>query len=182
MRKNHKHSGQQGAALVIGLILLAVITLLAVVGMNISNSELASASSEQTRLRAFQAAESAIDYAMWRNNPTENDVYHTDAVCENKKITPVTVVDGSPLNTATGLPTDKYTSRIVYVDSGSNIEGYSSQAFIASHYYIEAVGYSSRNAIIRNKQGAYIVNQNGNQASWTGKTKKCYVPIVGTFG
>lgn len=181
MRNSPKHSRQQGAALVIGLILLAVITLLAVVGMNISNSELASATSEQLRLRAFQAAETAVDYAMWRDNPTENDVYDTDALCESKKITPLTVVEGSPLNSATGLPTDRYTSRIVYVDSSNNIEGYSSQAFIASHYYIEAMGTSSRNSVIRNKQGAYIVNQNGNQTSWGKKDKKCFVPVVGSW-
>ncbi len=54
-------SKQRGAALVIGLILLVVITLLAVVGMNIANTELASATSEQLRLRAFNAAETGLE-------------------------------------------------------------------------------------------------------------------------
>jgi type IV pilus assembly protein PilX len=57
----HRHSKQRGAALVIGLILLVVITLLAVVGMNIANTELASATSEQLRLRAFNAAETGLE-------------------------------------------------------------------------------------------------------------------------
>ena len=57
----HTRSRQRGAALVIGLILLVVITLLAVVGMNIANTELASATSEQLRLRAFNAAETGIE-------------------------------------------------------------------------------------------------------------------------
>ena len=38
-----------------------VITLLAVVGMNIANTELASATSEQLRLRAFNAAETGLE-------------------------------------------------------------------------------------------------------------------------
>ena len=57
----HRNSKQRGAALVIGLILLVVITLLAVVGMNIANVELASATSEQLRLRAFNAAETGLE-------------------------------------------------------------------------------------------------------------------------
>ena len=57
----HTQSRQRGAALIIGLILLVVITLLAVVGMNIANTELASATSEQLRLRAFNAAETGLE-------------------------------------------------------------------------------------------------------------------------
>ena len=55
------HSTQRGAALVMGLILLTVITLLAVVGMNIANTELAGATSDQLRMRAFNAAESGLE-------------------------------------------------------------------------------------------------------------------------
>ena len=65
---------QRGAALVIGLILLVVITLLAVVGMNIANTELASATSEQLRLRAFNAAETGLEATM----QTLADVADTD--------------------------------------------------------------------------------------------------------
>ena len=46
MKRTCSKSRERGAALVIGLILLGIITLLAVVGMNISNAELASATSE----------------------------------------------------------------------------------------------------------------------------------------
>ncbi|MEO8063960.1 MAG: PilX N-terminal domain-containing pilus assembly protein [Pseudomonadota bacterium] len=172
----HKHSAQSGAALVIGMILLTVITLLAVVGMNISNSELASATSEQTRLRAFQAAETAVEYAM-SETPTENDIFHVGTKCNAVKVTPVTVVDGSPLNSATGAPTDKYTSRISYIDAGSLTDGYSS-SFKSLHYFIETKGISARNASVKHQQGTYLVNQGGNQDTFSDYTKDCYVPVA----
>jgi len=115
MNNYRNTSRQRGAALVIGLILLTVITLLAVVGMNISNSELASATSEQLRLRAFQAAETGVEYAMNRDEPNQNDVFHVGTGCHAAKITPVTAISGSQVNPDSGLPTDHYTSRISYM-------------------------------------------------------------------
>ena len=52
------HNKQSGAALVVGLILLVVITVLAVSGMNTATTELAMARNDQTYENAFQAAES----------------------------------------------------------------------------------------------------------------------------
>jgi type IV pilus assembly protein PilX len=52
---------QQGAALVIGLIMLLVLTLLAVSGMNTASLEFIMAGNEQYRQNAFQAAETGID-------------------------------------------------------------------------------------------------------------------------
>lgn len=52
---------QQGAALVIGLILLLVLTLLAVSGMNSASLEFIMAGNEQYRQNAFQAAETGVD-------------------------------------------------------------------------------------------------------------------------
>ena len=48
---------QQGAALIIGLMLLVVITVLAVSGMNTATTELAMARNDQTYENVFQAAE-----------------------------------------------------------------------------------------------------------------------------
>jgi len=179
MRNTRKQSRQRGAALVIGLILLAVITLLAVVGMNISNSELASASSEQTRLRAFQAAETAVEYALWRENTTENDITHTPPRCQKTKITPVTVVNGSPVNSS-GAYTDRYTSRIAYVDASTVTDNYSASTFVSYHYIIDTQGSSSRNAVDKHKQGAYLVAKNPND-TFTDYTIKCFVPLPSTY-
>jgi Tfp pilus assembly protein PilX len=176
MSKNRKNLRQRGAALVIGLILLAIITLLAVVGMNISNSELASASSEQVRLRASQASETGIEYGMLEMfKPTAK------TTCGWYTTPPVTPIAGSPINSATGLPTDHYATRVSYVDQSQIVDGYSSSAFASYHYLIESHGDSSRNAVSKQVQGAYLVNQSAGGQSWKPTGTDCYVPITSGF-
>ena len=55
---------QNGAALVIGLILLVVITVLAISGMNTATTELAMARNDQITENAFQAAETGLAVAL----------------------------------------------------------------------------------------------------------------------
>jgi type IV pilus assembly protein PilX len=55
---------QQGAALVVGLILLVVITVLAISGMNTATTELAMARNNQNSENAFQAAETGLEAAL----------------------------------------------------------------------------------------------------------------------
>ena len=55
---------QQGAALVVGLILLMVVTLLAISGMNTATTELAMARNDQNYENAFQAAETGLEQAL----------------------------------------------------------------------------------------------------------------------
>jgi type IV pilus assembly protein PilX len=55
---------QQGAALVVGLILLVVVTVLAISGMNTATTELALARNDQNYENAFQAAETGIEHAL----------------------------------------------------------------------------------------------------------------------
>ncbi len=55
---------QNGAALVVGLILLVVITVLAISGMNTATTELAMARNDQNYENAFQAAESGLAAAL----------------------------------------------------------------------------------------------------------------------
>jgi hypothetical protein len=57
-------SRQQGAALVVGLILLVVVTVLAISGMNTATTELAIARNNQNYENAFQAAETGIETAL----------------------------------------------------------------------------------------------------------------------
>lgn len=56
--------GQRGAALVVGLILLVVITVLAISGMNTATTEIAMARNDQNYENAFQAAETGIETAL----------------------------------------------------------------------------------------------------------------------
>ncbi len=67
MKKQTKmHNRQQGAALVIGLVLLVVVTVLAVTGMNTATTELAMARNHQNYENAFQAAETGLEAAISR--------------------------------------------------------------------------------------------------------------------
>ena len=59
---------QQGAALIVGLMLLVVITVLAVSGMNTATTELAMARNDQTYENVFQAAEKGLESALAQGN------------------------------------------------------------------------------------------------------------------
>ncbi len=52
---------QQGAALVVSLVLMVVITVLAISGMNTATTELAMARNHQNNENAFQAAETGLE-------------------------------------------------------------------------------------------------------------------------
>jgi Tfp pilus assembly protein PilX len=146
----NRNTTQRGAALVIGLILLAIITLLAVVGMNISNSELASATSEQLRLRAFQAAETGVERGLQNlaSVGTGSFTPISDAV---------TAIDGSAVNKSNGTAQDSYRTVRQYRDWSTFIPG-NSRTFNAYHYTVESTGSSARNAVAVHTQGAYILN------------------------
>ncbi|NOX68789.1 MAG: hypothetical protein GXP15_06360 [Gammaproteobacteria bacterium] len=55
---------QGGAALIVGLILLVVITVLAISGMNTATTEIAMARNDQSNENAFQAAETGLEQAL----------------------------------------------------------------------------------------------------------------------
>lgn len=157
MMRAHK-SRQRGAALIIGLILLAIITLLAVVGMNISNSELASATNEQLRMRAFRAAETGLEHgldAMFDVAPAPG----AHVVADPAGVT------GAPLG-SDKKPIDKYTTTIDYRGEGGIIGGFSS-GFTAFHYTVASEGTTVRDTTTTLEQGAYIVNQTGGQQSYS---------------
>ena len=101
--RQHVSDRQQGAALVIGLILLLVLTLLAVSGMNAASLEFVMAGNEQYHTNAFQAAEAGIEQSIaqeqgsaqpWNPNPllpannylgatTATDSWTASVVCQN---------------------------------------------------------------------------------------------------
>ena len=64
IRRQASRNHQQGAALVVGLMLLVVITVLAVSGMNTATTELALARNDQAYETAFQTAETGIAQAL----------------------------------------------------------------------------------------------------------------------
>ena len=68
MKTMNSYNKQQGAALVVGLILLVVITVLAISGMNTATTELAMARNDQNYENAFQAAETGLENALGQGN------------------------------------------------------------------------------------------------------------------
>ena len=154
---NH-NSRQRGAALIVGLVLLAVITLLAVVGMNISNSELASANSEQIRIRAFQAAEAGLENGIFmveggKAKGTRASPHAEDAVG----------AEGSPED-EDGNAIDTYTLTTARQGVGS-APGYGSQ-FSAFHFSVQSDGRSARNTLVTNEVGAFVVNGTGTDSTF----------------
>ena len=79
---------QQGAVLVISLMLLVVITTLAISGMNTATTELAMARNDQNYEYAFQAAETGLETAIAQGSfnvaaagdPVDIDVSYNDQV------------------------------------------------------------------------------------------------------
>lgn len=156
MIRSHK-SRQRGAALIIGLILLAIITLLAVVGMNISNSELASATNEQLRMRAFRAAETGLEHGL-------DAMFDVPAKPGAEVEADPEGVEGSPLNSE-DEPVDTYATTITFRGEGNVVTGFSSD-FSGFHYSVVSRGATARDTNTTLEQGAYIINDTGGQQSF----------------
>jgi len=166
---NRTNKRQRGAALVIGLILLVVITLLAVVGMNIANTELASATSEQLRLRAFNAAETGIEARL----QTLRTDASTSTVPDERA---AEGVENSP-TIGDDEPTDTFATVTVYRGEGSMLSRYSAGTFVGFHYSVESTGRSMRNAESVHTAGAFIINGIGD-ANPTGPIDEEHPPVV----
>ena len=138
---------QQGAALIIGLLLLVVITILAVSGMNTATTELAMARNDQTYENAFQAAETGIENAL------AQDVFNTGG--------PPTVITPPPTTYEVVTATIQFEDSTLVPDqafslgSGSGIAAYHFNATSDAKYII-SVG-NDRNASAVHTQAFYIV-------------------------
>ncbi|MBK7252061.1 MAG: pilus assembly PilX N-terminal domain-containing protein [Gammaproteobacteria bacterium] len=140
---------QRGAALVIGLILLLILTLLAVSGMNSASTELIMAGNEQYRQNAFQAAETGVEQALTTlaNVPQSG----------TPTVAPATAVPGSA--------TDEYATSSRYLGDDLNIPGFSAGKFVGFHYEITSTGTSARNARAQHVQGAFVIQSSGSGGS-----------------
>ncbi len=152
-------SRQRGAALIVGITLLVVITLLAVVGMNIANTELAGATSEQLRLRAFNAAETGLEA---RIQTLRNDA----TTSSTPDVRNAVAVENSPENAATGTAADTYATTTIYRGEGTMLSRFSAAEFVGFHYSIESVGRSMRNSESVHTAGAFLVASIGAGTSW----------------
>ena len=88
MKNRSNFYRQSGAALVVGLLLLVVITVLAVSGMNTATTELAMARNDQNHENAFQAAETGLEQALGQGQfNTTASVTVTQSVNTNDQFT-----------------------------------------------------------------------------------------------
>jgi type IV pilus assembly protein PilX len=134
---------QQGAALVIGLILLVVLTILAVSGVFTSTMELRMVRNTQSQEHAFQAAEVAIEDAL------ANPVLSTSAVFNQATM----AVPNSP--------GDTYSYQLQFVGQaplGTGMTGYSiGSAFETYHFQVDSTGNGPDNALSNHTQSFYVV-------------------------
>ena len=136
---------QRGAALVVGLILLLVLTLLAVSGMNTASVELVMAGNEQYRQQAFQAGGAGMEHAL----STLASVPQT--------ATPTVVSDQA----VPGKTSDTYTISSLYMGDDLDLPGFSAGKFIGFHYEITSTGHSARGAQSQQVQGAFVIQSAG---------------------
>lgn len=133
---------QRGAALIVGLVLLFVLTIMTVAGMQASTLELAMAGNTQFEQNAFQAAEAGLERAM--------------AGAEL-----VTTVQAA----AHDLPgtEDAAQTTVTWVGATTNLRGGTSlgTGFAAHHFEAVSTGTSARGAMATTRQGFFIVGPDG---------------------
>lgn len=137
-------SRQSGAALIVAMILLLVITIIAVSAMGTSRLELRMAGDQQFSLIAFQAAQSAIESRIVEGGfsttmSTTPDTYPFTDMSANAE----TVVR---YETASEVPGGGYSL-------GSGFQAY--------HFEIDASATGPRDAMSEQIQGFYIVGPGG---------------------
>ena len=124
----HRH--QRGAALLVGLMMLVIVTLLAVTAMGTATTELVMAGNEQFRERAFQAAETGIEMAIHKSRSGDDDV---PGDCHEYLDTDPTAMSSEDQ--------DNYSSRLTFTGSNNLIGKATSVTF-----GIASTGTSARNA------------------------------------
>ena len=133
---------QQGAALVIGLVLLLVLTILAVSGVLTSTMELRMVRNTQSQERAFQAAEVAIENAL-ANPLISTSVQEIQDPTDN----PNSAGDQYSFTTTHTC--------VSIIPVGA--EGFSLNANSAYHFRVRATGTGPDNAAAEHWQGFYII-------------------------
>jgi type IV pilus assembly protein PilX len=137
-------SRQQGAALVIGLVLLAILTLLAVSGLNASSMELVMAGNEQYRQKASQAADTGIEIALTKAAEFKQICSSTPTELMNEDVPDV--------------PGDGYRVTVQYRND-AEAPGDTANEYQAYHYQVVSTGRSARNANSEITQGLYVVQR-----------------------
>jgi len=139
---------QQGAALIVGLLLLVVITILAVSGMNTATTELAMARNNQTYENVFQAAETGLETALAVGNFNP-----AIPVLVTPQMGTYEVVSADVQYEDSTLVPDKAFSLGV----GSGVAAYHFLATSQAAYRVDPPNISDRDATATHTQAFYVV-------------------------
>lgn len=147
MKKMTLRNKQSGAALVVGLIMLLVLTVLGISGMNSTIVERRMANNTQVAQNAFQSAETGVDRAL--TAPAFNT--GADVIVPIVEINP-----GSGNFVATTTQ---------FVTSSPAPEGFSvgedEASFLAWHFVVQSTGTSASNAVSLHRQNFFVVGPGG---------------------
>lgn len=136
-----KASWQRGATLVVGLMLLAVVTLLGLAGASGARVELQLAHDEQFRENAASAASAGIEYAISRIVSTPN--------------TDFTAAQPSGMSALLPGSTDRFETVTRFVGYDAALPQESGARLAGAHFEITSTGHSARGAVDR--QRAYVM-------------------------
>jgi type IV pilus assembly protein PilX len=136
-------TGQRGAALIVGMVLLVILTLLAISGMNTATTELFMAGNEKYQENAFQAAETGIERTIATGT-----------------FNPAVLPPVDPPQTDLGEG-DSYEAIVLPRGSSPPPPGYTIGTFGAEHFEIQSTGNSLRNATSSHTQGLFMIVPTG---------------------
>jgi type IV pilus assembly protein PilX len=137
----------RGAALVVALLMLVILTLLALSGINTATTELTMAGNEQYRRNAAQAATAGIEDAVTRLGgvPTAPGAAPT-------------VVGPTLLPDSTN---ERYTTSTRFTGDELGLPQSSADKFVGLHFQVDSTGTSARNATDLQSQGVMVVAASG---------------------
>jgi hypothetical protein len=139
---------QNGAALVIGLVLLVVITVLAISGMNTATTELAMARNNQNYEFAFQAAETGLEHAIGAGSfDTGVAASETRTINSHDSVVTQVEFEGSSI-----VP-----DRAFSLGSGSGVSAYHFVSTATAHSLRDPNGTTDRDASAVHTQAFYVI-------------------------
>ena len=129
---------ERGAALVIALLLLTILTLLAITGMRTSVAELWMAGSEQFHRKAVEAASAGVEAAIARLRATGGAGVEA-------------TIDGESADAP-------YTATLRRAGTEAALPGSSAEKFVGEHFEIESTGAAARGALEVQVQGVLVIS------------------------
>jgi type IV pilus assembly protein PilX len=160
---------QRGAALVVGLILLLVLTVLAISGMTTAALQLQMAGNEQFQERAFQFAEGGLEQAMDAgifNTNTAVGTYDNIAAIDPipTRGTGQQIANCPEVDDATTAEQCEYFLRFDLQAGQTAVPGGGfslNSGFEAYHFIIDSYGAAERGAMSEHRQSFYVVGPSG---------------------